>query len=380
MSAKPASMARLQGLHIAFAGGGTGGHVVPGLHLLECMHQAGGQPGDVLWFGAGRAIEQRVLRDVNSLLPGTAFRHEVLELEGAKGGAPGMARLVRRALPAIQRARRALREHSTQLLVGLGGYTTLPAVLAARSMGVPVCLLEINAVRGKATRWLSPLAKLVFHAWPSTMEGLQGERHLHVGPPLASAFMGPLTTPKQRDQAALEHGFEARKPLLLVLGGSQGAAAINRFVRQFKQQFAAAGIGVLHQVGPGNQMQEPDVAGYQAREYLDDVPGALRAASLVLCRGGASTLAEIAARQVPSLVIPYPHHKDRHQERNARLLGEGVRIVPEERLDGAFLQELIDLIGAAGEAKRSAMAEFLGKAMPRDASERICAELAKLIR
>ena len=167
---------------------------------------------------------------------------------------------------------------------------------------------------------------------------------------------------------------------MVILGGSQGAAGLNRFVAGHVDGWLRAGIEVLHQVGPGRLAEAADpVEGYQAVEYLHDVPTALEAATLVLCRGGASTLAEIAAMRVPAWVVPYPHHADRHQERNARELGEGVCIVPEEQLSPAFAQQLVGLAGPDGGARRGEMSLALGQLAPERAAERLAEGLASLL-
>src|SRR6185503_15078333 len=112
--------------------------------------------------------------------------------------------------------------------------------------------------------------------------------------------------------------------------------------------------------------------------YLDDVARVLDAATLVLCRGGASTLSEIAARARPALVVPYPHHRDRHQERNARALGAGVRVVPEESLAAALVPVLARLAGPDGRAEREAMERALVAALPSDGAARLADELLKV--
>ncbi|HED65215.1 MAG TPA: UDP-N-acetylglucosamine--N-acetylmuramyl-(pentapeptide) pyrophosphoryl-undecaprenol N-acetylglucosamine transferase [Planctomycetes bacterium] len=362
---------------IALAGGGTGGHLVPGLHILRRLVERGSAPGSVLWFGAGRAVEDRVLAGLDEAVAGARTERITLHLEPPGGGAPSLAGLLARTPGSVLAARRALRRHQSGLLLGLGGFTTLPAVLAARTLGIPVFLLEINAVPGRATRHLAPLATRVFHAWPSTLPADPGLRHLHVGPPLAPEFLGGPPTPALSRAARGGLGFDPDRPLVVVLGGSQGALGLNRFLREHAAVLVEEGVQVLHQCGPGRGAEGPAPApGLRVVEYLDDVPRALSAATLVLSRGGASTLAELAALARPTLVVPYPHHADRHQERNARLLGEGVRIVPEESLDAGFAAELVRLASPSGDSERAAMERALAGKVPSDASERIARELA----
>jgi UDP-N-acetylglucosamine:LPS N-acetylglucosamine transferase len=362
-------------MRLALAGGGTGGHLVPGLHLLEHLRARDAAPRDVLWFSSGRAIEERVLAGLDRRLEPAALERVVLALEPAGSGAPSWLRLATRTGPELRRARLALARHGSEVLLALGGYTVLPAVLAARSLGVPVVLLEINSVPGKATRALAGLAERVVHAWP-TPAAAGGGRHLCSGPPLAPAFLRELPGQEERSRARAALGFRPEEPLLVVLGGSQGALGLNRFVAGQAAALRDAGVQVLHQTGPGRGNEAaPPGPGYRAVEYLDDVAGVLDAATLVLCRGGASTLAEVAARARPALVVPYPHHADRHQERNALALGGGVRVVPEERLDAALVPVLARLAGPAGERERVAMSRELQRALPRDGVARLADEL-----
>src|SRR5262245_8066659 len=124
-------------MRLALAGGGTGGHVVPGLHVLEHLCAQGTAPVDVLWFAAGRAIEERVLARSPERLAGVALERVALRLEPEARGAPSWLRLAVRTPPETRRARAALARHESEVLLALGGYTTLPAVLAARTLGIP---------------------------------------------------------------------------------------------------------------------------------------------------------------------------------------------------------------------------------------------------
>lgn len=361
-------------MRLALAGGGTGGHVVPGLHLLDHLRAAGRSPEDVLWFTTGRPVEEHVFG-------GAGRRHPDLErvaltLEPPGSGAPSLWRLARRTWPEVRRAGRALERHRSDVLLALGGFTALPAVLAARTRGIPVVLLEINAVPGRATRSLAPLAARVVHAWPGPPPVGSRARPC-LGPPLAPAFGEPLACEATAATRRGELGFDAARPLLTVLGGSQGAGALNAFVGRHAAALGEAGLQVLHQTGPGRSSEAAGDGGsaYRAVEYLDDVVRVLDASTLVLCRGGASTLAEIAARARPALVVPYPHHRDRHQERNALALGEGVRVVPEARLDGALVTVLARLAGPDGARERERMRRALETALPRDGVARLADEL-----
>lgn len=372
------------GLRLAFAGGGTGGHIVPGLHLLAHVRERGALLSpvldDVVWFVSGRAIEERVFAGAHDAHTAPGFERVVLELEPHGGGAPSRSTLVLRTPAAILRARSALKRHRCNVLLGLGGFISLPAVLAARSLGIPVALLEINARPGRATRVLTRFSARVFHAWRETVPALNAASHVWIGPPLAPIFAAPACSRQAEECARVELGFHADRPLLLVLGGSQGSQALNRFMRTQAPALVAHGVQVLHQTGP-NKLGEgcAEFCGYRAVEFVDPMHRALLAATLVLCRGGASTLAEIAALRRPAIVAPYPHHEDRHQEHNARELGLGVRIVQDGELDVALLDELVRLCGASAAGERAAMRAALAHAVPLDACARLYAGLAELV-
>jgi len=369
-------LAKLAGLRLALAGGGTGGHIVPGRHLLA---HAGSELGDVLWFCTGRPVEERAFEGLDRF--GTPIERVALHLEPDGGGAPSAAGLALRTLPAIRAARAALREHQSEVLLGLGGFTSLPAVLAARWLRIPVALIEINAAPGKATRRLAPLATRVFHAWQGTLpHGAESRRDLWTGPPLAPAFVRGRVEHADATSARAALGFAAARPLVVVIGGSQGAGALNKFVSAHVDEFLRRDVQVLHQTGPGKLEQGAEERfGYRRVEFIADVHLALCAATIVLCRGGASTLAEVAAVRRPAWVVPYPHHRDRQQERNARELGAGVEIVAEERLNAAFARELVAMTAPASAAVLEGRALELERCLPLDASERIWRELLRLV-
>lgn len=363
---------------------------MPGINV--CLRaKAGEKPSlaDVVWLSSGRSIEEVILGGLEPRLSPVPFGRAVLALEPKGGGAPSRAGLAWRTAPAVMAARGVLTDHGSNVLLGLGGFACLPAVLAARSLGLPVALLEMNAASGSATRWLTPFARRVFHSWrgtlpagdPDTRDPDDDPVHVFVGPPLAPEFDGREIPADEQARARVELGFEPDRPLLVVLGGSQGATGINRFVRTYVPAIVASGVQVLHQTGPGKMEEscEP-FSGYLAVEFVAPVHRALCAATAVLCRGGASTLAEVAAMGRPAVVVPYPHHTDHHQEKNALELGEGVRVVREEKLSAGLRTDLEKLCSPQGESERGRMTRALRSAVPIDGAERIAAALFSLAR
>ncbi len=376
-SASVARAASGAALRVAFVGGGTGGHVVPGLHLVAHARAAGIELADLLWFQSGRAVEDRVFAGTGPILEGIACERVVLPLENSGGGAPSRAQLALRAPAAVMVARRALVAHRSEILLGLGGFTSLPAVVAARGLGVPVVLLEVNAVPGAATRWLGPLAVRTLHAFAAG----KSPRHVRTGPPLAPDMARGGVDAAQAAAARARLGFDPERPLVAVLGGSQGATALNRFVRAHVARLVAGGVQVLHQTGPGRISEAATpMAGYRAVEYVDPVRPVLEAATALLCRGGASTLAEVAASRVPAFVAPYPLAAGDHQTCNARQLGAGVVVVRDADLGVWTADALTRLCTEGGATQREAMRAALAAALPLDGAQRIWDELRALAR
>ncbi|QDU66710.1 glycosyltransferase [Engelhardtia mirabilis] len=369
-------------LRLALAGGGTGGHLAPGLHLLDWLVEARGLD-DVLWLAGDRRVDRRMLADLAARLDGVPARVRSLGIEGGRDAAPSHGTQLVRMPVAFARARRALVEHRSELLLGLGGYVSLPAVLAARSLGIPVVLLEVNAVMGGATRLLSPLAARILHSVQASMPtgAPKDSRHRVSGPPLAPVYTqddGAAQAEASAFVAAL--GLDPARPLLLVLGGSQGAGPLNGFVREHLDLLLEGGVQVLHQVGPGRRDEgAADRPGYRAVEFVDPTHRALRASTAVLARAGASSLAEIAALGVPAVLVPYPQASGNHQQLNAAQLGAGVVVLPQAQLDAERASALARLIGEEGAERRTSMAAELRRRVPGDGSARLVVKLEELL-
>jgi UDP-N-acetylglucosamine--N-acetylmuramyl-(pentapeptide) pyrophosphoryl-undecaprenol N-acetylglucosamine transferase len=316
------------------AAGGTGGHLVPALALAERLSGDGHQ---VELLTEGRPVEDRVLGNARFV------RHQ-MPLRGGRF----LAGL--RVLAAVPRSLSLLRQRRIDLVAGLGGRVTVPAALAAWALRVPLCLLEQNAVSGRANRFLARFARRIYTGLPLFLGGrLPSRRVRQAGIPLPAPLVDaagrsgePGGTLAREIRRSL--GLLPARVTLLVTGGSQGAAILNQVVPE-----AVAGLGhslqVIHLTGPGRE--EEVGARYRAcgvgaavKDFSREMPALYTAADLVLCRGGALTLSEAMVLGRPALVVPYPWHRDRHQERNAEVLAVGgaVRLLPQDQLTPARLR------------------------------------------
>lgn len=331
-------------LRIALAGGGTGGHLFPGLALAGEIRSLG---AEVVGLGPGREIERKAAPDWISIP------------SPRRPGSP--AQLIKfplRAGGAFLHSRRVLRVHNVQGVVGLGGYGSFFPSLAAIAEGIPLFLLEQNAIPGKVTRLLARRARAVYSSWESA------SLHLHtlarsrtLGNPIRAEALGWT-----REEALWKWGFRRDLRTLLVIGGSQGARGLNRGILEcLRSAPRSKPFQVIHLTGPTLQQelaQAYGVAGLRARvlPFLDAMGAAYAAADLVIARAGGTTIAEIAARGLPSVLVPFPASADGHQEANAcQMESAGAGWMLEEKNLGADgWGRIVDLL--LGDTERLALA------------------------
>ncbi len=335
---------------VVVAGGGTGGHLFPGIAVVEELRRRAPNV-DVMFVGTERGIENRVLPKLGEKLT-------LLDVKPLKGqGALGVVRNASRLPLAMGQALSVLRQHRPQVVIGLGGYAAGPMLLAAATLRTPTALLEQNAHVGLTNRMLSPLVGRAYLTYPQTASTFSSQRARVLGNPVRRA----LVEAAQMAQAD-PRGMEARSRTILVLGGSQGARALNDHV---PEALAAAGVGqrgiaVLHQAGAAS------VADVQARydalgiaasvvPFIDDMARTYASSSLIVARAGATSLAEICAIGRPSILIPFPYAADDHQTRNAEALEHaGAAImVRESELGGSKLCDAIRSLIENDERRRT---------------------------
>ena len=318
-------------MRVVLAGGGTGGHVIPALAIAHEMrdHYA----AEVRFVGTARGMEKR-------LVPAAGYPLEFIEVGALKKVSLSTRLKTLTVLPrAVLASRRFLRTFGPGVVIGVGGYASGPVMLAAALAGVPTVIFEPNRVPGLANRLAGILVSAAAVQFAQTRRYF---RHGQVtGVPVRPAF---FTCPERPPDAA---------PTLLVFGGSQGSHALNEVVVQSLNSLEGeiSGLQVIHQTGEAdyNRVQAAYLrVGISAEvsPFIEDMPRAFARADLLLCRSGASTVAEITAAGKVAIMVPYPHAADDHQRRNAETLAEadaGV-LLPESQLTPeSLMQTLVSL-------------------------------------
>lgn len=295
---------------ILIAGGGTGGHLFPGLAVAETWRDAGGQ---VSFVGTSQGIEARVV-------PAKGFPFHTIEVSGLKNkGLTHWARGFFRVPAALWQARRLLRRLRPDVVVGVGGYASGPAVWMASRMGIPTAILEQNSIPGWTNRLLGRRAGAIFTFFPEAGAFFPAERVFCIGNPIRAALLQQSPLPAIPGCTRL-----------LVLGGSQGSHAVNELVVQAmrlgKENGTLPPLHVVHQTGLRDvamvreSYQTLGEYTWEVHAFLDDMESRYAATDLVIARAGATTLAELTALGLPSLLIPLPTAADDHQTKNALYL------------------------------------------------------------
>jgi UDP-N-acetylglucosamine--N-acetylmuramyl-(pentapeptide) pyrophosphoryl-undecaprenol N-acetylglucosamine transferase len=331
------------------AGGGTGGHVIPALAIANQLKE--GYDAECLFIGTARGIENR-------LVPAAGYPLQLVRVGALKNVSLVTRLKTAFDLPrAVWDAGRMLNDFAPDVVIGVGGYASGPAMLAAIVKHIPTLAFEPNVVPGFANR---VVARFVSGAAVHFEETAKYFRHVEVtGVPVRQAFFEvPLKhrLPHPSSASFAEEG--GYRPTLLVFGGSQGAHAINEAMIRCLPvlQREAPGIHIIHQTGERdyndalaayekNVNAETVSAGFtfEVFKFIEDMPGAFARADLVVCRSGASTVAEIAAAGKPAIFVPFPRAADGHQRVNAEALARhGAAVVVEEsKLEGVWLAETI---------------------------------------
>ena len=350
-------------MRLLLAGGGTGGHLFPAVALAQQL-QANNSEASVLFVGTERGLEQR-------LLPKLGYALETVDMVGVVGrGWQGRLELLPKLIKSLGQARRILKQFKPDIVVGVGGYASVPVLLAAKMSGVPYVIHEQNAQPGLSNRLLGKGARKIFLSFPESGQGFPEQRTVTTGNPLREGL---------EDVPA-----ELQVPgKLLIFGGSRGARAINHVVmamlpilKEWPEK-----PEIYHQTGDDDYAEVKEAysnAGLdpaQVVPFIDDMAAAYSEASLVVCRAGATTLAELAVTGRPAIMIPFPYAAGDHQVANARAFERAgaAEVLLQKDLDAKTLAMKIQIL--FGDRERLHLMAEKGRLLANPgAAEKILAE------
>lgn len=297
---------------LLIAGGGTGGHLFPGVALAEELRAR--EPDAVIKFvGTARGIEARVLPDLGWDL-------ELIEVSGLKTvGAAGAVKGMFRLPKAMFQARRIVKAFKPDAVIGVGGYASGPVVLAAKLAGIPTAICEQNSIPGLTNKMLGKLVRQVFLSFDESKRFFNDKKIVMSGNPVRRDLVQKLLSAGAPTE---------RKVHVLVVGGSQGAVAVNALAAEALSGLAKSiELSITHQTGEKDL--EPTATKYRdagvtadTRAFIKDMAAAYQSADIIIGRAGATTVAELAIAGKPAIFIPYPFAADNHQELNAREMAD----------------------------------------------------------
>lgn len=288
---------------LLIAASGTGGHVFPAIATAEQLADY-----QIEWLGVPDRLETQLVGD--------RYLLHTVSAAGFQTKGLGAVKVLFQLIGSIFQIRKILQQGKFEGVFTTGGYIAGPTILAARSLGLPVVLHESNALPGKVTRWFAPLCDATAIGFEAAARHLAKAKTIFVGTPVRSQFRAALEETSIPD-LPIPEGV----PLIVVVGGSQGAVGVNKLVRQCAPRWFEAGAWLIHLTGDN----DPDVKALQHPQYLalpfyNNMAALFQRSDLAISRAGAATLTELTVTGTPSILIPYPFAAEDHQAFNAAVL------------------------------------------------------------
>jgi UDP-N-acetylglucosamine--N-acetylmuramyl-(pentapeptide) pyrophosphoryl-undecaprenol N-acetylglucosamine transferase len=361
---------------IIISGGGTGGHIFPAVSIaneFRCRFP----DADILFIGAEDRMEmERVPVAGYKIigLPVSGFnRAHMLKNFG----------VITKLFKSLRMAKKIIREFNPDIAVGVGGYASAPTLWAASSLRIPVLIQEQNSYAGVTNRLLGKRATGICVAYRGMNKFFPADRIVITGNPVRK----DIEKVNEKASEALDYfGFEASKPVLLVVGGSLGARTINRSVHEGLQALMDAGIQVIWQVGRYDydwikeEFKDKDFKGLWFSDFILRMDFAYAAADLVVSRAGAGTISELCLLSKPVILVPSPNVAEDHQTKNARALSDNnaARLIPDNMAGKCLIPAAIELIG--DEEQLQSLSEHIALFAQFNSAERIVDEVVKIIK
>ena len=355
-------------MRVVLTGGGTGGHIYPAISVAGCL--AG---HDLLYVGTAEGPEATIVP--RSGLP---FR-TVPSRKLSRKPTPGTLLALGVSAWGVLRAIGLLRSWKPDVVLGTGGYASAGIMFAAAVLRIPTVVHEANVAPGRVNRLLARLCTRVALTYESSRHFFPAEKVELTGLPVRPELQEADPEPARRT-----YGLDPNRPVLLISGGSGGAQTLNKAVLEALPELSHRSLQVVHQTGKTQYEGVVQAAGtlppdYHPLAYVDDMPSLLAAASLIVCRGGSSTLAEVTALGLPAIVVPYPFAVADHQTYNGRALADAdaAVLVADRELNGARLLQEID--GVLNDPARLEQMRQASRAQGRpDAARRVADLLLEL--
>ena len=364
-------------MRLYITGGGTGGHVTPGLAIARYVEKK--QPESVIRFaGSARGIE-------NKLVPREGYPLDTIEIIGlsrslSPGGLAHNVKAARLAVTAVSKAKKLLKKARPDCVIGCGGYASFAVVRAAQQMGIPTVLLEVNALPGKVTKMLAKKADRVLVCFEQARELLGGgDKVVLTGAPVRGEILSA-----DREKARAKFGLTGDDQLVVSFWGSMGAKYMNEHMAGALALECKNSVPYHHVHATGAAARDwlPKMADFaahpniQVTEYIYDMADRMAAADLIVCRAGAATMGELCMLGRPALLVPSPFVAENHQEKNARALEQagGCRVLLEK---DASAQRLYDEVQEllSDRTRLQQMGQAATQLAAHDASEKIYREI-----
>jgi len=326
---------------LLIAASGTGGHLFPAIATAAQLPDY-----HIEWLGVPNRME-------TELIPPLYPLHTIAVSGLQKRFSLDTLRVLAGLLKSIWQVRRILKEGNFQVIFTTGGYIAAPAIVAAKTLGIPVIIHEANALPGKVARLLTPWCQSIAIGFASASQHLKGRKTIFTGTPVRSEFF----TPQPLDLPIPEN-----VPLIVAMGGSQGAVTLNQLVRESAPAWLEKGAWVVHLTGNN----DPDFASFTHPQYIampfyHNMAGLLQRANLAISRSGASALTELAVTKTPALLIPYPFAAEDHQSFNARVftsVGAGLSFRQSELTPDLLQSKVLHLLTSPDELVKMGEAAY----------------------
>lgn len=362
-------------MRIVVSGGGTGGHIYPALALIREINKQK-EEHEILYIGTKHGLESKIV--VREKIPFksihiTGFKRK-LSIENV--------RTIYRFIKGVTDSKKILQEFNADVVVGTGGYVCGPVVFAATRLGIPTVIHEQNSIPGLTNKFLSRYVDKIGICFEETRKDFPEEKVVFTGNPRASEVIG-----QDGLKGRASVGLKKDKPAVLIFGGSRGARPINEAVVKSLSELGSKPYQVLYVTGDVhfNAVQkEIELVGSPEnviiKPFIHNMPEVMAGVDLVVSRAGATTLAEITALGIPSILIPSPYVTNNHQEKNARTLSDkgAALLLPEKDLTGSKLVELIDEV-IMDEARRETMRKTAKSLGVPDSAQRLHRLMKELV-